>query len=102
MAEKEKFVVDPDDKRGEETAALLAERFKDETKRPVGRPKKLISDEREKDMWHDAAITAIRVMNINHQSQLSKAFDFADEYMRIAREKIEEISMKRRDYDDKE
>lgn len=95
MSEKEMFINDPDDRRSAETAAMLAERFKgDEPKRPVGRPKKIISDEREKDMWHDAAIAAIRTMNINHVGRLNAAFDFADEYVRIARERMEEVTLK--------
>lgn len=93
MSEKETFIADPDDRRGAETAAILAEKFKPEKqKKSVGRPKKIISDEREKDMWHDAAIAAINTYDIKHPNNLNKAFDFADEYVRQARERMEKVT----------
>jgi hypothetical protein len=91
--EQETFINDPEEKRAAETAKLLADRFEPEpAKRPVGRPKKIISDEREKQMWHDAAIAAIASMQINHIGHIQKAFDFADEYVRLSKDRMEQAS----------
>lgn len=92
MEEKETF-VDPEDKRALETAKDLNERFAPEQeKRPVGRPRKIISDEREKQMWMEAAVAFLTTLEIKHPNQLGKVFDYADEFVKQARDRIASAS----------
>lgn len=88
-------MTDPDIRREEETAKLLADRFSPkQEKRKPGRPAKTVSDSNDKELWISAVMMFAKNKQVKHEGEFSSLFELTDKFVEAVKSHLQEVSKK--------